>query len=51
MRPVSNQLAKLYGRSKTHKFENLKDISPQSHKLLHKQEHLHIQLAKSFPST
>ena len=30
MRPVSNQLAKLYGTAKTHKFEDLKDITPQS---------------------
>ena len=30
MRPVSSQLAKLYGTSKTHKFENLEDITPQN---------------------
>ena len=30
MRPVSNQLAKLYDTVKTHKFEDLKDITTQS---------------------
>ena len=30
MRPVSNQLAKLYGTDKTFKFENLKDITSQN---------------------
>ena len=30
MRPVSNQPARLYGTAKTHKFENLKDITPQN---------------------
>ena len=30
MRPVSNQPAKLCGTAKTHKFENLKDITQQN---------------------
>ena len=30
MRPVSNQLAKLYGTAKTHKVQNLKNITPQN---------------------
>ena len=30
MRPVSNQLAKLYGTAKTYKSEDLKDITPQN---------------------
>ena len=30
MRPVDNQPAKLYGTGKTHKFENLKDITLQN---------------------
>ena len=30
MNPVSNQPDQLYGTAKTHKFENLKDITPQS---------------------
>ena len=30
MNPVSNQPDQLYGIAKTHKFENLKDITPQS---------------------
>ena len=30
MRPVSSQPAKLYGTAKTHKFENLEDITPQN---------------------
>ena len=30
MKPVSNQLAKLYGTSKIHKFDYLKDMTPQN---------------------
>ena len=30
MRPVSNQPARLYDTAKTHKFENVKDITPQN---------------------
>ena len=29
MRPVSSKPTKLYSTAKTHKFENLKDITPQ----------------------
>ena len=32
MRPESNQPAKLYGTAKTHKFEDLEDITPQNFK-------------------
>ena len=30
MSPLSNQLAKSYGTAKTHKFEDLEDITPQN---------------------
>ena len=30
MRPVRNQPDQLYGTAKTHKFEHLKDITPQN---------------------
>ena len=30
MNPVSNQPDQLYGTAKTHKFENLKNITPQN---------------------
>ena len=30
MRLATNQLAKLYGTTKTHKFENLENITPQN---------------------